>query len=282
MDLGGIISEYNRLTAGLSKSMPAFSEYTMSEIDYCIIFDLNELGHEYITYELWDVVQRGIYSPIYTKKKSEPCPISGLEYNKKVSNSSYWSVSVKQYRDHCENKIVPVNNAGKHSTNIILFVVSLEIKESINSIMRELIKHNSKAEVQKNGNLLLMKHLLSEKRIKAVIREYYENTIMRGNYFTLALAVEAVQNSDFSQEKKTDMVTALKLINDNGEVHKARQYIAKNQMIFPGFNESLKNLVSAGINPITISDEHKIDHIPGLLETCESLVYDNIRPVAKP
>ena len=78
------------------------------------------------------------------------------------------------------------------------------------------------------------------------------------------------------------MNAALKLINENGDVYSARKNLLKKKMIFPGFNEVLKDLASAGINPITIPDKFKIESIPGLLETCESLVYDKALPVAKP
>ena len=280
-DIDGIMAEYNKNISSLSKSMPAFSEYTISEIDYSILFDLNELGHEFVTDELWDIVQRGIYSSYYSKKKYDSSPVTRLETNIKSNDSGSEWISVRHIRDYCENKNVPVNNAGKNSTNMILFMASLETKDSINTIMRELIKKHSEDEIYKNGNILLMKHLLSEERIKAVIREYFECTIMRGSYFKLPLAVEAVQNSDYNKEKKQEMITALKLISDSGDVHNARKHIVKNQMVFPCFNEALQNLVNIGVNPITIPDEFNIDHISGLLETCESLVYDSTQPVAK-
>ena len=77
------------------------------------------------------------------------------------------------------------------------------------------------------------------------------------------------------------MIAALKYVSDNGDIHKTRQYLVKNKVLFPNFNESLLNLSSIGVNPITLPDESDIDFIPGLLETCESLVYDKVLPVEK-
>jgi hypothetical protein len=52
-------------------------------------------------------------------------------------------------------------------------------------------------------------------------------------------------------------------------------------MPFVGFNDALKNLASIGVNPITLDDELEMPMIPGLLEACESLVYDINLPVRK-
>ena len=202
IELTETISEYDKVFGSISKSMPAFSEYTISEIDYCIAFDLKELGYEFITYELWNVVQRGIYSYQYTKKKYNPCSCSWLESNDKTSYFTAHHISVKHIRDRCDNKSYPVNNFGSNSTNMILFVMKSLIKYSMNTIMRELITEHSNAEIHQLGNLLMMKHLMSANNIKSVITKSFESTIMRGNYFNLELAVEAVEESDFNKERK--------------------------------------------------------------------------------
>lgn len=127
-----------------------------------------------------------------------------------------------------------------------------------------------------------MNHLFSEKKIKSVIKDAFEATIMRGNYYSLELAAQPVQNCDFSQKKKEVMTAALKYINENGNVNKTRRYLVKNQIICLDFNESLQDLVNIGVNPITIPDEYNLDFIPGLLETCENLVYETAMSKVKP
>jgi hypothetical protein len=284
MDIDFIIDEYNKNIKSLSKSIPAFSEYTINAIGRSIVFDLNELGYEPVTYELLDLVKRGVYSSDYSNIKYVPCPENRLESNEMAIQIGTCEifVSVSHIRDCCKNKAIPVNNTGQNSTNIIKFSVSLETDNEAYSIMQMLTKsrNHSFDELQKNGHLMVMKHIFSDKkRIKSILREYLGFTIYRGNYYKFPLAVEAVQNSDFNQEKKHEMITALKLISEIGYVHRAEQHIVKSQMVFPGFYDALKYLANIGINPLTLDDKLEISMIPGLLESCESLVYDINLPV---
>ena len=274
-DIGKTIAEYDKMAGSLSKSIPAFMESILSEVDYCVSFDLNELNHGFIADELWELIRRGIPSPYYSKTKYYPLDgYPGLEVNEKQIRFGSDTVTVKHYRDNCLNTIIPINNVGKHSTNMISFTVKLNTKETINAAVRGFMKKDKKIEYYKNGNYLIMNYLFSEKKIKSVIKEYYDKTIMRGSYFPLALAVEAIHNSDFNQEKKKDMVSALKHISDNGDIQKTRKHLAKNKVYFPNFNDSLQDLVSIGCNPLCIPDEFDIEFISGLLDTCECLVYD--------
>lgn len=286
-DINNIIAEYNKFVGSVSKSMPTFSECLVSEIEYSIKFDLNELGYEYVINELWRLIRCGLSSPYYSSSKyNSLCqhgyPHTNLEINEKIISLCSADVIARHYRDNCNDSFVPISNYGKNSMNVMSFSVKVKTKDTIDPLMRELVKNHSEAEILKNGNLLVMKHLFSEKKTKAVIREYFEQTIMRGNYYPLVSAVEVVQNSDFNEQKKADMVATLKYISDNGDVHKTRQYLVKNQVYGLEFNDSLTNLASIRVNPITLPDELKIEMIPGILETCESLVYDAYLPVAKP
>ena len=266
-DMSNIISAYNKFVASVSKSIPTFSECTISEVEYGINFDLNELGHKHITEELWELTQRGIPNSYDYFRCIYFNGYSNLEYRYKTSGD----VTVQHYRDCCDvDTPVP--------TNVICFIVKIKTRDSIILVMREFAKDNSESDYTKNGNFLIMKQLFSEKKIKSVIKENFEDTIMRGSYFKMALAAEAVQNSSFNQKEKADMVAVLKYISESGNVHDA--IAVRNQFDGLTFLKSLHNLSIVGVNPITIKDDCKVDHIPGLLETCESLVCDGI-PVGK-
>ena len=264
-DISKIADEYNKMVGKLSKLIPDFSKGMVSDIEYKIAFDLNELGYDKVTDELCDLVQRIFPDSPYSDRMY--WSLSGINE----------SVSVIYFRDCCKNKPVPTKETQKYSTNVISFSVNTSKSDVIDLVFSDKFK----PEINKNAYLLTMKGLFSEKKIKDFIRKYFESTIMRGNYFKLALAVEAVQNCDLSQEKKNDMVSALKYISDSGDIDKARLYIVRKHLGGLDYDGALKNLVSIGVNPITIDEKCDIEFIPGLLETCESLVYDANLPALK-
>jgi hypothetical protein len=142
--------------------------------------------------------------------------------------------------------------------------VKIWTKEEISDMVNVSMRNVPKSEI--GQNLSVIKHLLSGKFSESVIKEHFETTIRRGHYFKFALAVKAVENSNFSREKRANMVAALKYIRDAGGVEQAREHIVKRGLNGVGFNDSLVCLAEIGVNPITIPDDRGIDFIPGLLE----------------
>lgn len=278
VDIEKIISEYNKFIKMISNSIPMFSTlaypgfqfldpahkgYTIDLIEYGTFYDLIELHQEHIADKLWKMTKSGYWGYRALDSKYAPLygdPASKLKCDKRYFelNDSYTQVYATHYLDH-------QNKDSKLSTNVIYFGVQKSHDHITGSAW------NSDAVVfeselnKAGGYISAMKYLLSEKRAKIVVKRYMENHLILGDYYSITGAIGAVEDSDFSQEKKLKMIVALQYIHNSGGIYDARRYIVDNQLIFPDFNRSIDDLISIGINPNTYSDKWEILMIPGLM-----------------
>jgi len=54
-----IVIEYNKLVAQISDDIPPFSLYSIRRIDYCVNFDLSEMGCDCLPEQMMKLIKRG-------------------------------------------------------------------------------------------------------------------------------------------------------------------------------------------------------------------------------
>jgi hypothetical protein len=144
--------------------------------------------------------------------------------------------------------------------------------DSIDKLKFVIMGDISEPESLKIGNLPVTKYLLSNKVPTVIVKSYFENTILRGDYFTLAGAINVVEQAKISGMKKEHMIAALNLVSNFGSIPKARQHFLDKGGLVVAFDRSLYNLAKIGVNPLTMSEDSVTLFIPGLLDSYESLI----------
>jgi len=137
------------------------------------------------------------------------------------------------------------------------------------SLHREIPK--TKSNKQYNETKILLSH---EKCIDE-ITQYYKKTIGYGDWYILKDAIKKIKQFNFNHQKEQRLIEALKQVKHSRSVSKAKELCPVNEL--STFKRTLNELMSMGINPVTIPNEWGINHIPNLFTKYFDKVSDEIQ-----
>jgi len=137
------------------------------------------------------------------------------------------------------------------------------------SLHREIPKTKSNKQYNETKILLSYEKCIDE------ITQYYEKTIGYGDWYILKDAIKKIKQFNFNRQKEQRLIEALKQVKHSRSVSKAKELCPINEL--STFKRTLNELMSMGINPVTIPNEWGINHIPNLLTTYFYKVSDEIQ-----
>ena len=240
----------------ISRILESFSSYSLNRVDYCINFDVKELGLDCSSQQMIKLIKQSDI-PRHFVERTEYDTIS---HRKKTDKFSFYlksdSVVINCYWKHWQllNEFPDCKDLDK-SLNVIRFEIQCKYPKVYS--MSKIIKDR--------GDFFKVKNeMLSNDCYDRIVSYYFNKIIGRGNYYPLDNARRMIENQGFKLNKEYRLISALKLIKD-------RQGIANVKAALKGkdeedFRRSLRELADLRINPVTIPKEWNIKFIPNLLE----------------
>jgi len=265
-DLDAAIANFNRISASISPLLSSFEHYTLTRIDCCVNFALNELAPGCTHEQVINLIRRADIPPHYEAwKNRNPTSIQqdtslGSFYlmNGSVHINCYskYMKYEDQSRRNAERGRPPIlEETMEAARDIIRFEVQCKPRK-VYVLSREVTK--SKGDPPNKYEHLLTHDVCIER-----ISSYYKKIIGRGGWYTLQEAIRKIQLQHFNSQKEERLIKALKRVSDYHSVAKAKAAYQGSDL--DAFKRTLGDLASLGINPVTIPREWGIKHIPNLL-----------------
>ena len=250
---------FNEEAQRISKHLGTLYDYRLNRIDYCVNFDLLEMGITATPSQIMKLIERGNIPPHYSEYKL----YDTIGHRMKSLDDQFYlksrSVVINIYGKyaHLQNNY-PDNPSLETSKNIVRFEIQCKYLK--------LYALSAESNHSRVNNRVIMRHLLSNAIARSVIINYFDRVIMRGNYYTLKEATERVLSRRFRESKEKRMIDTLNLINQQRGICNAKDYLHNIGGDLHGFNQALHELVAENINPVTIPKRFGIKRIPGLLD----------------
>lgn len=272
-DMTVAIANFNRISASISPLLGTFEHYTLTRIDYCINFALNELAPDCTHEQMINLIRRADIPPHY-KEWNNPTSIQ-----MRTSHGSFYlmngSVHINCYSKYVKlreqtqrnikNGYPPIPQVTMDSAlDIIRFEVQCKPRK-VYALSRK---------DKKTGRDLpnMYEQLLTREVCNEKIDSYYKRTIGRGDWYTLQEAIRMVQSHHFNSQKEDRLIRALRIVNDYHSVAKAKAAYQGRDL--EALKRSLSDLANLRINPVTIPREWGIKHIPNLLYAYFDKVFE--------
>ncbi len=288
---------FNEEAANISPILKRFSDYSLNRLDYCINFDVSELGScpEQLTRKMPEMMMELIRCGDIPKNFKE-------EYKEKfqfylqsgsVVINCYW-----KYPD-LEKNFADCSDLEK-SKDIIRFEVQYrypKVIEVLTKMKKELGKFRAKMMSQLRGQAIydsehnpngvdelkfkqsveMLKGSVTDRALKKicimgmmsdekcieVIKKYFNKTIRRGDYYTFEKARRIIEADVSDWEKIIRLTDTLRLVKESGGIAKAKASVQGKDL--EDFRRTLRNLDDLRINPVTIPEEWGIEYMPNLL-----------------
>lgn len=265
-DMEAAIATFNFLSANISPSLCTFEDYSLTRIDYCVNFSLNELVPGCTHEQMINLIRRADiphhyrrwaeYDPTSHRMKSPPGSFYLMNNSVHINCYSKYIKYEDQSRKNMERGRPPIpEETMNESKDIIRFEVQCK--------PRKLYVRSYKDKKSGDTSLNQYQQLLTHEVCIDTIARYYKKTIGRGDWYTLQEAVRMIQSRHFNSQKEERLIQALKLVNERRSVFEAKK--ALHDRSLDAFKRTLSDLSSLNINPVTIPREWGIKHIPNLL-----------------
>ena len=256
---------FNEEATEISEILGKFSSYTPKRVDFCINFDLKELGIRCTPEQMMKLIKMGDY-PSYFK---EWLYYDKISHRKKAGKFSFYLIS-RANNINCYYKYKQLEEEYPNCPHIdrALHVIRFEVqcKYSKIYVMRKAIQ--KKVPEYLITPQFILNELLSDFTSQNMIEKYFMQIIKPGDYYTLKKAIEIIEDQHFSTQKEQVLIDTLKEINRQG-IARTRASIAPEAI--PQFYRTLDTLAKLKINPVTIPKSFGVKHIPNLLDTCNKL-----------
>jgi hypothetical protein len=268
---------HDELTKQISPRLPTFDMYSLKRMDYCVNFDLPELGYNCSPELFLELIKRSDIPPHY---------FIPTKYDKKQHRhiSSYddcyylksGSVIINCYLKEAEwRKKYPDRPGIEQAKYVIRFEVQFFPRQTYR--IKKNLKESLHSYQYRECDIAEM--LLSDCVCEDTILRYFKRVIKYGDYYTLTEARKKIQSHDFCQSKKTRLISVLEFINQKRGIAKARDSYGDDKCAKAEFNRALRELSEIEINPVTIPREWGIPFIPGLLKRYFEINNRNINDV---
>jgi hypothetical protein len=256
--LDDVENAFNREATRLSHVLGTFDFYELNRADYCINFDLKEMGIDCTPELMMKLLERGNI-PTHFNQFTKFDKIS--RRHKKPPNSFY--ISSNSVTVNCYSKgfqlmakdplCTDVNNA----LNVIRFEVQCKYPK-IKAMQRNLLT------TQGLTGTSLLDEMLSDEVCNNVITRYFNKVLRGGDYVTLDKARKIIENQNFNKRRENRLVDALELISRCRGIAGAKAVLKQGEQ--ERFRWALRELETIGLNPVTIPREWGINYIPNLLD----------------
>lgn len=273
-DMKIAIANFNQEAARISPLLESFEDYSLTRVDYCINFYINELVNGCTSEQIINLIRRSNVPHQF----AEWTEYDTKSHRTKSKRNSFYlknsSVNINCYDKHSqllersykneESGYTPIPSTTLDSANgIIRFEVQCKYHKT--HIMTR------KAIIAGNHDKNMYKILLSPEYCWEVICNYYNKIIGRGNWYTLNRATKLVESYNFNRQKEKRLIDALQFVNQCRGIAKAKEAYSGDDL--KSFKRTLKDLSSIGINPVTIPKEWGINETPNLIEKYIELKY---------
>lgn len=254
-----LIEVFNYEARKISPILRDFNSYSLNRNDYCINFDIRNLGI-------------GCYPEVYMmlfKRGDIPHRFKEfMEYkendtsHRKKSDADSFYLTNNSLHINCYNKYAQLKKEYPETPNLedYRYIIRFEIQckyLKVQYLQRRI--GDCKDFVSK------MMKLLSNDFCTGILTYYYYKTIGKGDYYTLDGARDIVKSMNYNQNKEDRLIGALELVNQCRGVYKAR--ISLSGKGLADFQKSINELGDIGVNPVTIPRELKIKFLPNLMKT---------------
>lgn len=253
-----VIVAFNREVKKISRVLKNFYYYTLQRIDYCINFDIKELGLCCSPRQMMKLIKQADIPPHF----SERVEYNTTSHRKKTDDFSFYlqckSVAVNCYWKHWQlsNEYHDCPDLNS-SYNVIRFEIQCKYAKVYN--MSKLLEISQ-------GYWKVFDDMFSDSLASKVLTRYFDKIIGTGNYYTLATARRMILWQNFKPKKEDRLISALEFVNRMRGIANAKAAL-KNTNNLDEFNRSLRELNELGINPVAIPKDWGIKTIPNLLCT---------------
>ena len=250
---------FDERTEKISRILGKFDFYKLKRVDFCINFDLMELGINCTPEQMMRLIRMGDCPNHYNEwQKYDP-----VARRKKGSKFSYYlksgSVNINCYYKHYQ-----LTEEFPECPNIddALHVIRFEVQCLYRKVytMSKILESQSK-----DGSNHLIYSIISDIMATDMIERYFNQTIGAGDYYSLQAAIGIVEDQGFRPEKEERLITALKWVNQCRGIAKSKDGLNIKGLSL--LHQSLRELEFIGVNPATIPKSFGIKHIPNLLDS---------------
>lgn len=265
-DMEAAITNFNLEASKISPLLKDFYYYTLTRIDYCVNFDLDELLGSCNPELIMDLIKRGNIPHSYT----EWTDYDNTAHRKKSKPGSFYLIN-NSVNINCYSKYIQLLELSKINIQKEADSVSQTTLDAARSIIRFEVQYKYhkvymiSKEAEISGNLYRNKYesLLSYEYCIDVVSSYFNKVIRKGDWYTLQNAVSIIKSQHFNSQKEERLIDALQLVNQCRSVAKAKKTLQACDLKV--FKKTLKELSALNVNPVTIPKEKGIKHIPNLL-----------------
>ena len=270
-DLNVAITNFNRICKNISPILRDFKRYSLKRIDYCINFSLNELVPGCTAERVIDLIKRADIPPHY--KEWETYDSTG---HRMKSRPGSFYLMCKSVNINCYSKYMKLLDQSQKNIERGYPPVPQWTMEASRDIIRFEIQckyHNvyvrsKKAKLSGNRSVNKYKDLLSKQVCEHIIRDYFNKTIGKGDWYTLQGAIQEVNSHHFNRQKANRLIDTLREVNQCRSLADAKS--AHQGSDLDAFKRTIYDLSGIGINPVTIPKEWGIRYIPNLLRAYDS------------
>jgi len=266
--------KFNEEASLISPLLGQFFLYTPKRIDFCINFDLRELGIFCTPEQMMWLIKRGDYPSNFKEFQY----YDKISHRKKTFKYSFylWSgtVNINCYYKYFQLKAqFPDCPNIDDALHIIRFEVQCKYRKTRAMLLSE--KARMKEEEKLFGGhrsiddpVRIIHRMLSDMTAEKIITQYFNQIIKPGDYYTLAEAKEIIEDENFTLRKEDDIIRTLDEINKMG-IARFRQQLHPSSVNI--FYKVLNALAELNINPVTIPKSFKEKHIQNLLSAFNKL-----------
>lgn len=273
-DMEAVITNFNLEASKISPLLKDFYHYTLTRIDYCVNFDLEELLGNCNPELIMDLIKRGNIPHSYT----EWTDYDKTAHRRKSKSGSFYLIN-NSVNINCYSKYIQLLELSKINIEKEAEPIPPTTLDAARNILRFEVQYkyhkvymiSKEADVSGNHCHNKYESLFSHEYCIDAVSSYFNKVIGKGDWYTLQNAINIIRLHDFNNQKEKRLIDALQLVNQCRSVAKAKKTLQACDL--KGFKKTLKELSALNINPVTIPKEKGIKHIPNLLNA----YYDKVQ-----
>lgn len=265
-DMETAIKNFNLEAERISPILKDFHHYYLKRVDYCINFALNELTPGCNYKQIMKLIKRADIPPNY----AEWVKYDYTAHEKKSKRFSFYLVNksvdincYSKYMELLERLQKPGRKGYSQITPEMLDKAKDIIRFEVQFKYQKMFALNRWAEELGNHKTNKYESLLTNEMCIDVIKDYYDKTIMRGDWHSLQYAIRRIRLHNFNIQKENRLIDALNFVNDCKTLSDAKSEYKGEDL--KAFKRTLSDLSNLGINPVTIPKNWGIKLIPNLL-----------------
>lgn len=273
-DIDLAAANFNEISKKISPLLHSFSDYRITRIDYCVNFSLDEFILECDPMQIMNLIKRSNIPHHY----EEWMKYDNISHRMKSRPESFYlktnSVTINYY-----SKYLQLLNKSQENVKKGYPPIDQEILDASRNIYRfevqckyhKIYSMSQKAKEAANRSINKYKSLLDPILCVAIISNYYNKVIGKGDWYTLSTAIQIIKSKGFNSQKEQHLINVLKDVSRCRSLAKAKESCPIEKI--GTFTRALNQLETLNINPVTIPREWHIEYIPNLLRSYLDQLY---------